>query len=706
MKLKKALLFPLIASLLLLVFFSGEIAKSLVVIERTLPISAQFFAITTIAVLLQMIGHWVRAYKMRYVLSPIKSSTTKFQFRALSLGYLFNTVLPLRIGELVRSYVIASAERISWGLSLMLVLFERCIDALILLIILIVLMLLGWVGGGSVWVIASLLAVFVFVVIVGIWMSVKEHKLLIAIINRLSGLFNDSVQRHMRFKAWSVIYGLQRVLIGPKRLVKYVLLSAASWVLYASSIALFVAQFPGVVTDIKNIVLATASPYYSIAVPAGPAGLGAYSSTASVIGAQIPFTPEERTMVTLASWVVVTIPICLVAMVLLFVKTNEPFRRKLKTRSSSQLSLMDKLAREEDISSDMETFLSNYFAGNPLSRIVHRLEREGSLHLLKYFKGGSDAITILAASGDGKVVVKKIIAIEYKDRLKAQYDWLRRHRGPGIVRTIRQKTLSDHYAIDLEYDESNEMFFDYLHRNSAEENQRVMREVWEILYPKLYLNMTMSTDYTALDSYVKKHIWGCLEKAAETDETIAAAVIPPRLRINGKDYDNITEIMKKIMANKQARKDLATYAHAGEVDGDIALDNILVSKKTGEPLIIDPAPDGNIINGPVFDFGKNMQSLYCGYEFLFRSDEKVILENTNEINFQDRRSGQYIELCDYVRNSLAAKYLSKGEQKAIIFHAAALHIRRLKHQVKQNPEIALAMYAVGVRTLNDFLEQY
>lgn len=706
MTLKKVLLIPLVASFLLFVLFSPEIAKSFSLIEQTLPLTPQFMLITVIAIILQMVGHWIRAYKMRYTLSPIKQSTTKFQFRALSLGYLFNTVLPLRIGEIVRSYVIASAERVSWGLSLALILFERSVDALVLLLVIILLAILGWIGGPAVWLIAILLAVFVAIVLVGIWMSIKENRFLISLINRASGLFNDTIQHRFRFKIWSVIYGLQRTLVGQRRLIRYLSLSLASWMFYAVSVALFVAQFAAITGNPRSIVLGAASPYISIAIPAGPAGLGAYSAAAGAIGAQIPLTPEQRVVVVLASWAVVTIPICIVAMVLLFVKTNEPFRRKLKPKASSRLSLIDKLARDEDISDDMGTFLSNYFAGNPLSRIVHKLEREGSLHLLKYFKGGSDAITILVAGDDGRVVVKKIIAIEYKERLKAQYDWLMRHQGAGVVRVLHEETSNNYYAIDLEYDESNEMFFDYLHRNSAEENERVMREVWATLYDTLYLKTTTVTDFDALDAYVEKHIWGCLRQAGEADSTIVAATRPQKIRINGKDYDNIKEIMKKIMANKKARKDLATFARAGEVDGDIALDNILVSKKTGRPLIIDPAPDGNIINGPVFDFGKNMQSLYCGYEFLFRSEEKVILENENEINFQDRRSGQYIELCKYVRGTLAPKYLSEGEQKAIIFHAAALHIRRLKHQVQQNQNIALAMYAVGIRTLNEFLEQY
>lgn len=706
MTLKKVLILPLLVSVGLFIVFSSDILKSFEILQRLAPLSTQFVLVMLLAVILQISGHLVRAYKMRYILTPVRQGTTRFQFRALSLGYLFNTVLPLRIGEIIRSYVIATGGKMSWGLSLALVVFERSIDALFLVLGLLIFLLLGWVSWASVAFMLTALALFAAIVMIGVYSTIREQHWLIAVINRGSGVFNQSIRQGLRFKVWSVIYGLQKTLTR-QRLKRYALYSLGSWVLYVASAVVAMSQFSGVVSGVKDVALTSASPYYGVAMPAGPAGLGAYSVSASAINGQVEVGQNERTTINLTLWVLAVLPIFGVGLVLFFVKTKEPFRRKLKSPvSASSSSLIDKLARNEDISEEMDVFLDNYFSGNPLSKIVHRLERNGTLHLLKYFKGGSDAVTILASDVNGKVVVKKIIALEYKDRLKAQYDWLMRHKRKGIVSLLGEETGDDYYAINLAYNPVNEMFFDYMHRSSTAENQHVMEEVWKTLSKTLYVDTRVLTDYDALDAYVDKHIWGCLDKANETHEGIAAVVKQKKVWINGEEYDNIHEILKKIMAHKQARKDLATFAHAAEVDGDIAVDNILVSGETGTPLIIDPAPDGNIINGPVFDFGKNMQSLYCGYEFLFRSSEKVVLENGNRINFQDQRSGRYIELCQYVRESLAPKYLSEGEQKAIIFHAAALHIRRLKHQVKQNPDIALAMYAVGVRTFNDFLEQY
>ena len=66
----------------------------------------------------------------------------------------------------------------------------------------------------------------------------------------------------------------------------------------------------------------------------------------------------------------------------------------------------------------------------------------------------------------------------------------------------------------------------------------------------------------------------------------------------------------------------------------------------------------------------------------------------------------YARLWRYVNEELALKYLSERERRSMLFHAATFHIRVLKHRVYINPDNVLKFYAVGVKTLNEFLEQY
>jgi uncharacterized membrane-anchored protein YhcB (DUF1043 family) len=232
-------------------------------------------------------------------------------------------------------------------------------------------------------------------------------------------------------------------------------------------------------------------------------------------------------------------------------------------------------------------------------------------------------------------------------------------------------------------------------------------QTWNALYTHLHKGATKAVVNTkARDNFIKKHIFGCIEKAMESNADLRGIVTKSKVIINGKKYDNLYQIMDKIKRHPQAWKDIATFAESKAVHGDIAIDNIMVSSRTNTPLIIDPAPDGNIINGPVFDLGKLSQSFYCGYEFLFRDDEPIILQNGNTIRYRNQISDAYTKLWHHVHDDIAPKYLTEAEQRSLLFHAAALHIRVLKHRVYINPNNVLKFYAVGVKTLNEFLDQY
>lgn len=267
-------------------------------------------------------------------------------------------------------------------------------------------------------------------------------------------------------------------------------------------------------------------------------------------------------------------------------------------------ALISKLARERDISHELALFLDNYFKGNGLSRIVNRREHAKDFKLLRYFKGGSDAITILVDKS-GKSVVEKIIAIELKDRLKAQYDWLVTHKDKNIVTVKSEETADDYYAINLEYHPDDEMFFEYMHHSSLDESKRVLDETWRALNRTVHKKTQKVVDHEAVTRYIDKHFYECLEKAQSVSDDFSLVTTSETIVINGKQYMNAYAIMAAIKKNKAVMKDLATYTSSGAVHGDVAIDNILVDRTSGKVTIIDPAPDGNIINGRVLTSAKH-----------------------------------------------------------------------------------------------------
>ena len=78
---------------------------------------------------------WVRALRWKHLAAHVAPVTVGAAYRATAIGYLVNNVLPLRIGELVRAWVLA---RESGGGATALfgtVVLERVIDLVVLLVI-------------------------------------------------------------------------------------------------------------------------------------------------------------------------------------------------------------------------------------------------------------------------------------------------------------------------------------------------------------------------------------------------------------------------------------------------------------------------------------------------------------------------------------------------------------------------------------------
>lgn len=706
MSLRRILIIPLIISALFFIYYSSEVNDSFRVLLDTVNLSAGLLFAIISAIFLQLIGHTLRAYKTRYVLMNVKESSARFQFRALSIGYLFNTLLPFRLGELIRARIIAGAMNISFTLALVLIVFERAIDALLLgfLGVLIFGIIAINVEPAAIGFAISLLVVGIVLIIMLTLLALPQKYIRRALFNG-SLLLNDQLKTSIRFKAWSVIYGLQRTIAKPGVLARYLILSLGSWFAYGLSIYLVVQHFLSEVS-ITDRLIVTLAPYFGVAIPAGPANLGTFSdSTSSIIGQLV--SPQDSVFVLiLLVWAVLVIPTACIGMALLLFKTRESLWSR-PPKESGIVSTRDKLDRTADISTEMAVFLDNYFAGNSLSAIVHRLEVQGNFKLLKYFKGGSDAITILVAQ-DNQTIVKKIIPLEFEDRLRAQYDWLADYRGASnIVQVFDNNKTADYYTIDMSFNKNDLPLFEYIHNRPLTKSIEAIDSVWSVLNKHVYSNTSaVKPRPKNRDEYIKKHIIDCLGKAGAVDPELLRAAEPDTLVINGRKYDNLSVILKRIQSNKQAWSDIATYSESKKVHGDVIIDNLLVNDKTHDVLIIDPAPDGNIINGQVFDFAKNMQSLYCGYEFLLRDESTVYLRDDNKIDYSEASSVQYAKLCEYVKNELAPQYLTEAEQRAMLFHAAALFIRRLKHQVYYTPGNALKFYAVGVKTLNDFLAQY
>jgi glycosyltransferase 2 family protein len=89
------------------------------------------------AVALYFVGVWLRSARWRLLL-PGHSVRTATLFRALVVGFTVNNLLPLRMGEIARTYLLARWCRIPYGATIASLVVERVLDGLSLAVLLLV----------------------------------------------------------------------------------------------------------------------------------------------------------------------------------------------------------------------------------------------------------------------------------------------------------------------------------------------------------------------------------------------------------------------------------------------------------------------------------------------------------------------------------------------------------------------------------------
>jgi uncharacterized protein (TIRG00374 family) len=126
---RKQFILGIIISVILLVFiFWNTDIQAL----KEAMLSANYWYLAP-SVLITFICMWLRAIRWQWLLAPIKKIGVHSLFSATMIGFMANNVLPARLGEFVRAYVIGRHENIPKSASFGTIVVERIFDGLVLL---------------------------------------------------------------------------------------------------------------------------------------------------------------------------------------------------------------------------------------------------------------------------------------------------------------------------------------------------------------------------------------------------------------------------------------------------------------------------------------------------------------------------------------------------------------------------------------------
>ncbi|MEI7674227.1 MAG: flippase-like domain-containing protein [bacterium] len=658
-------------------------------------LSKGFYGLIFISVFLQILGNFIRAAKSKYLLNNVRESSSVVLFKGLAVGGLFNSLLPLRLGELVRAFYTGDALSISKTTVFMSIVFERIIDSIILSLCFFA---CGFAiqstsqsafifmvkAGGILFVFSSVLLLIVVILR-------SENKYILRSVHKVSSVFNERISSRIRLMAWSSIHGTKLMLNNKISLRKYYLASAGMWAIYFMSVGCIALAFfwPISITKLSYVIQTC---FAGIGTPVGPGYVGTFYA---IVTHQLQKIGLAGGGFSTFTWFVLVVPISIIGIyVLIRQRVGE------KKEAPEQESLINKLYRENDISSEFRHFLDAYFKGEQINKILSQAELDNKFSLIKSFKGGSNAHTMLVWQNE-ELKVKKITLLQYADKLAAQAQWLiDRDRLPHLPKVTDQERTGQYYSFDLAYKEDFSPFFEYIHSNSVAKSSMVIENILDFMDKCIYGVAVESKNVENVQEYIQKKVLAKVSDTANVSSEISQLIVFKNLKINSNNYDNMLEIIEKIRKNKKAMNDLSCYEES-PIHGDLTIDNIIVSPG-GDFMIIDPN-DENQVSTPAVDFGKLYQSLHSGYEFLIQLNSCTV--SGNEITFEESKSQKYEELFKRL-DTVLKKKLSPKDYRVILFHEAVHYCRMLTYRANIDQNTVAVYYSTAVKLFNEFQEQY
>ncbi len=226
------------------------------------------------AVAIYFAGVWVRSLRWSFLLRPVQRFSARELFRVVVIGFTANNVLPLRTGELVRSYVLSSRSRVRNASALATIAVERIFDGLTMLsFVLIASLSIGLTSQvRDVTVVGGLL----FGTILAGLVVVSAGRFRAWLIDVAMLRLPDRVGNPVRRAAHSFFDGLG-ILRSREDLVLVCLTSIAAWVLEATVYALISVGF-GLGLSPAAILLVTAVANLATLVPSSPGYVGAFEA--------------------------------------------------------------------------------------------------------------------------------------------------------------------------------------------------------------------------------------------------------------------------------------------------------------------------------------------------------------------------------------------------------------------------------------------
>lgn len=628
-----------------------------------------------IAIALVCLAHFIRTLRWELFVKTYEKPNTKNLLQSLSIGYFINSFIPFKAGDLVRAWISGRKMKNGRGFALATVIVDRYLDILVVGILFAIFSAFNLDSADSVW-FYMFLAVGVLAVTVLVYILRGYVK---RILKNIAGIFNAGIEiRLLRF-FWSLIWSFKDIF---KKISKTRLLleTLGMWILYLASYYCFAAFLSHQGSNVNWLdVFYMLFTKNSIHV----GSLGAITFTQGMMNAQMIWTG-----------IYLFAPIVILFVISLCLKSKDD-----ETLDSEEeyLNLIPQLDENERLN-----FLETYFSNERREYIESYLKINQNILIIRDYSAGSNATTMLCMN-NGKNFFRKYAFGADGDKLYQQIEWLQRFKDIIPLPDIMQYQKQDNFCYyDMPYDSQAVGLFDYAHSMPKENAWKFIKKATECLENSLYKVNQRPADKATIDEYIKSKVNKNLDKIMNA-KYLKRLMEYDKIIINGRSFHNLPYYLPYL--SEEHLYDIFKNDTYSEIHGDLTIENIICTRNAdGEDdfYIIDPNT-GNIHDSSNLDYGKLLQSIHGGYEFLMAT-KNVSIEK-NRINFVFTKSEAYTYLYDMLDKYMRENF-EEERVKSIYYHEIIHWLRLMPYKIEKNGKRVLLFYAGMLMVMYDVVNNF
>ncbi|MCR4618668.1 MAG: flippase-like domain-containing protein [Lachnospiraceae bacterium] len=626
------------------------------------------------AIVLMCLAHMVRIFRWELFVGVYEKPNIKRLMSSLSIGYIINYFIPFKLGDIFKGFFAGSKMKNGKALGMSTVIVDRYLDIFSVGIIFLALALVK--REDVFWQTSKFYIIFLGVLVAATILIYVLRGLLKKLIRLIASLFNKRLEISVMSFSWALIWNFKDIFLKINKL-KLILYTVLMWGVYIASYMLFGYAY-STAQEAVGWIDVFSNLFSEKGVKASTLMLSLFSGSI------------ERRSLYMVIYMMAPLAILLIIAICLKEKSDT-------ASDEGYLKLLPQLNSEEKL-----VFLDKYFSNEDREYIKNYLKINHNISIVRDYSAGSNATTMLCISEKG-MFFRKYAFGEAGDKLYEQIKWIKDNSDilplPEVISEEKDKMYCYY---DMPYSPNAMGMFEFVHSMPGDRSWALLEKVLNKLSETIYLKNAGKSSPEIISEYINKKVDKNLKKIKECKK-FKSFLDYDEIYINGTKYRNLKYYEKWL--NEDFLAGVFGNDTTSVVHGDLTIENIVAtSDENGDTdyYIIDPNT-GNVLDSPLLDYGKLLQSIHGGYEFLMAVKNVDVVKN--HINFVFTRSAAYDYLHKRFYEYLNSKY-RRDEVRSVYFHEIIHYLRLMPYKIEKNADTAPIFYAGMIMVLDDVWKMF